>query len=416
MKNIAIIGGGPAGFMAGICAAEANNNLNIDIFEKNKPLKTLLYTGNGRCNLTNATFDYKELASNYPRGEKFLYSVFSRFGVKDTIDWFQQHGLELYTQDDKRVFPKSNNAETVRKILIDRAENLGINIKSNELATKISRHNGKFKVLTKSAQKNVDYDSVIIATGGNYRKPDESGYQLAKDLSHTITELRPALTAFVVKESWPKLLAGVTVKDVKISANLQDKQVYESAGDFVFTHKGVSGPLIFRISSYCAFLEYKQNEQLILKINFIPDKSGAELETEILTELEKSSKKNITTILKDYAPKSVIDVLLESVNISPDKKASQITRQDREKIIRLLSGAELSIISPQPEGEIVTAGGVILNEVDAKTMESKIVKNLYFCGEVLNIDGLTGGFNLQACWSGGYIAGVSIAKRFRPPE
>ena len=180
MEKIAIIGGETAGFMAGISAAENNNNLIIDIFEKDKPLKTLLYTGNGKCNLTNATYDFKELASNYPRGEKFLYSVFSRFGVKKTINWFEQHGLELYTQEDKRVFPKSNDAATVRNLLLNRAEKLGINIKSNEQTIKISHYDDKFKVFTKSAPNGLEYDSIVISTGGNYTKPEYSGYKFWK--------------------------------------------------------------------------------------------------------------------------------------------------------------------------------------------------------------------------------------------
>jgi predicted Rossmann fold flavoprotein len=407
MIDVAIIGGGPAGFTAAISTAENNaNNINIDILEKGEPLKTLLWTGNGRCNLTNEIYDYKELALNYPRGEKFLYSAFSKFGVKETMDFFTSKNLELYTQEDNRVFPKSNDANTVRDFLINRAKSLGINIKNPVQVIKIEKENDKFLVYTGNSPKK--YDKVIISTGGNYRNLPDSGYDFARNLGHTVTKLRPSLAAFCVREIWPASLAGVSINNAEIKAFFKGNLVADLPGDFVFTHKGISGPLAFKISSYCAFLDYDENTPLVLKIDFVPDKTPNELDKEILEDLDKDSKKSIENILKKYAPKSLIITLLGIELLDPDKKASQITREDRKTIIRLLKRAELSVKFPEPEEEIVTAGGVELDEVDSKTMESKIVPNLYFCGEVLNIDGLTGGFNLQACWSTGYVAGFNI--------
>lgn len=406
MTKIGLIGGGPAGFMAAITAAEDYNNLQIEIFEKADPLKTILYTGGGRCNITNATFDYKKLASNYPRGEKFLYSAFSRFGVKETIDWFNSHGVALYTQDDGRIFPRSDDANTIRDMFLNRAKELGIKVRSHTPVSRIEAKQDKFYLSTD--KNNYEFDEVIIATGGSHRKFEGSGYELAKHLGHSITDLKPALTAFVTKEKWISGLSGVTVKDVQISAMFKDKSVAKERGDLLFTHKGVSGPAILKLSSQCAFLDYSESEPISLYINFVPDKSSDQFEKELLKIFDENSKKNLDNILSDYAPRSVIAEVLCNESIDQDKKPSQITKEERKKIVKLLTAFSLSAKAPAPEGEMVTAGGVSLDEVNPKTMESKIVKNLYFCGEVLNIDGFTGGFNLQSAWSTGYIAGINV--------
>lgn len=408
MIRIAVIGGGPAGFMAAISAVENNpDGVAVDIFDKGESLKTILCTGNGRCNLTNETYDFKELASFYPRGEKFLYSVFNRFGVRETIDWFQFHGIELYTQHDNRIFPKSNDANTVRYALIETAQALNINIKNYTAVEKIEYKDNKFIIFTRN---NVcQFDKVIISTGGNYKNHDSSGYHFAKVFEHKVTELKQALCALTSIEKWCSRLSGVSIKEAEITALIPDSRNVKARGDFIFTHEGISGPLTFKISSYCAFLNYGYQNPLLLRINFIPNKSVEKLEKEILDELNKNSKKSIINILKDYIPKSLLLELLNSSNIDPEKKASQISKDDRKLIIKFLTSTELNIKSPKPDGEIVTAGGIDLNDINPKTMESKVLHNLYFCGEVLNIDGLTGGFNLQACWSTGFIAGLNAS-------
>lgn len=407
VEGTAIIGGGPAGFMAGIIAAE-NGAENIEIFESKEALKSILWTGNGRCNITNATFDFKELAASYPRGEKFLYSAFSKFGSVECMDWFSSHGLELYIESDNRVFPKSNDASEVRSVLLNLAKNSGIKVNNHTQVLDIEAFGDKFRVIT--AKNHLLFDKLVISTGGNYKKPVNSGYFMAEKLGHSVTKLKPSLSALVVKEIWAYGLAGVGVKRAEIKALQGSKEIAHAYGDFIFTHRGVSGPLIFKISSYCAFVDYDEENPLILKINFVPDIEKSALEKEILNELDKNSKKSVENILKKYIPRSLIQALLGSELIDPEKKASQITREDRKSIIRLLTEAILSAKASESDHEIVTAGGVELNEVNAATMESKLHKNLYFCGELLNIDGLTGGFNLQACWSTGYAAGISLAK------
>ena len=421
IQNIAIIGGGPAGFMAAVVAVENSSDCSIDILEKNIPLKAILYTGNGRCNLSNEIYDYKELASNYPRGEKFLYSAFSRFGVKETLDWFCRHGMETYVQDDNRIFPTTDKASTIRDMFIQRAENISINILSHTSTKKIIKKDDKFVVQMENFTK--EYDKVIIATGGSSRDLQNSGYELAKSFGHRITELKPSLTALRTKENFVGKLAGISVKSAEISSYFRGIDCHVGAktpprndgnlvtkfkGDFVFTHKGVSGPVIFKTSAYCAYLDYSKNNPLLLKINFLPDLERETLEKELLEEFNSNPHKSLDNILKKYLPKSLIDALLEEAKLDTDKKASQITKEDRKKILKILTETELTVISHEPEGEIVTAGGVCLKEINPKTMESKLVSELYFCGEVMYIDGLTGGFNLQACWSTGFIAGISL--------
>ena len=405
--KIAVIGGGPAGFIAAISAVENSDiPISIDIFEKHEPLKTILLTGGGRCNITNALYDYKELGLNYPRGEKFLYSVFSKFGVKKTIEWFNTHGAPLYTQSDNRVFPKSDDANTIRDVLINRANKLNINIKAHTQVLDIEYQNNKFIIITKN--QSLEYDKVIISTGGSHTNITGSGYELAKKLGHKITELKPSLSGFIIKENKDGFakLAGVTTNNVQITAFYKDKKITQIKGDFVFTHKGISGPLVFKISSICAFVDYNESTPLILKVNYVQDKNLDE--KKLIKELDENSKKDIQNILSKYLPKSLIQTLLQSKQIDLEKKASQITKEDRKIILKLLTDHQLTAIRPVPDGEIVTAGGVELKEVNSKTMESKLVNGLYFCGEVLNIDGFTGGFNLQAAWSTGYVAGNSV--------
>jgi len=406
MVKVAVIGGGAAGFMAAVSAIEKScGNISIEIFEKDEPLKKILCTGGGRCNITNATFDCKKLASNYPRGEKFLYSVFTRFSVQETIGWFSSHGIELYSQDDGRMFPRSDDANTIRDMFLNRAKKLGINVRSNSPVSKIEHKQDKFLI---HVDENIyTFDKIIISTGGKLKDRNSSGYMLAKSLGHRIIELKPALTAFVTNEKWVTALAGVTVKDVEISAIFKNKQVIKDRGDLLFTHRGISGPIILKISSYCAFLDFNEAEPLLLKINFIPDKTTEKLEKELLKIFDKNVKKNLGNILSDYLPKSVVLVILGTENIDPEKKPSQITKTERKQILQSLKALILTVKSPVKGEAMVTAGGVSLDEVNPKTMESKLIKNVYFCGEVLNIDGLTGGFNLQAAWSTGHIAGIN---------
>lgn len=407
MQRIGIIGGGPAGVIAGIVAKqkakELGEGVSMVILDKSEPLKTLLYTGGGRCNLSYAEYDFRKLVKFYPRGEKFLLSPFSKFGVADTQRFFLDIGVKTYTQDDNRIFPVSNSAQDMREIMLKKAKSLGVEFKKYEVQA-IKKVNDKFIVSSNNTDVELTFDKIIISTGGNRLKPKFSGYNLAKSLGHTVAKLRPALCGLKTKEDWVKKISGLSLKNIKAKAIFNNKTVKELEADLLFTHRGISGPLSYKTSSYCAYCDFNKGNPLILEINFI-GKPYDVFDKELVRKINQNPKKNLLNIISEYTPKSLAEALIYEARIDLDIRAGNITKEQRKALSILLTKNQLHITTTELNSEIVTAGGVSLKEVDGRTMESKLVKNLYFCGEVLDIDGLTGGFNLQACWSTGCIVG-----------
>lgn len=363
-SKVVIIGGGPAGCM---CAYFLQNNFDVTVIEKNTPLKTILPTGGGRCNLCNAEFDFKELAKNYPRGEKFLYSVFSKFSTADTIDFFEKIGVETYTQENMRIFPKSNSAKDVREHFLQALKKVQF-IKENAL--RINRQDEIFSVVTNMGAYKADF--VVISSGGH------ASYDLIKMLGHKIIEPKPALVGLLTKENFASI-SGVCINNI------------------LFTHKGISGPKIYAISSLRA------RESFPYKLNF--DFIG---EVDLQTELNSNPHKSIKNLLSEHVPKSFAEFVLTELKINPDTKSHMIDGKTRDKILTKLQNFEICVIGTFPDGEVVTAGGVDLKEINQKDMQSKLVPRIYFCGEVMDIDGFCGGFNLQNCWSTGYLAAQGI--------
>lgn len=363
-SKVVIIGGGPAGCM---CAYFLQNDFDVTVIEKNTPLKTILPTGGGRCNLCHAEFDFKELAKNYPRGEKFLYSVFSKFSTADTIDFFEKIGVETYTQENMRIFPKSNSAKDVREHFLQALKKVRF-IKENAL--RINRQDEIFSVVTNMGAYKADF--VVISSGGH------ASYDLIKMLGHKIIEPKPALVGFLTKENFASI-SGVCINNI------------------LFTHKGISGPKIYEISSLRA------RESFPYKLNF--DFIG---EVDLQTELNSNPHKSIKNLLSEHVPKSFAEFVLTELKINPDTKSHMIDGKTRDKILTKLQNFEICVIGTFPDGEVVTAGGVDLKEINQKDMQSKLVPRIYFCGEVMDIDGFCGGFNLQNCWSTGYLAAQGI--------
>lgn len=387
--NVAVIGAGPAGCM---CAYFASKHAEVTLFEASSPLHTLLYTGGGRCNLAYAEYGFKELTKFYPRGEKFLYSVFSKFGTFDTLDFFKEIGIETYTQEDLRIFPVSNSAKDVREKFLKCLKKCSI--KKEKVLGIVVKDEG---FLVKTNKDNFYFDKVVIAIGGH------AGFALAEKLGHKIIEPRPALTGLITVENF-KNLQGVSLKDIEARIFYRDKKFapqYELKGDLIFTHEGISGPLAYKISSICAREEYNKQSPLIIKFDLF----GHGLNPCFQELLNSNSKKDIKNLISEFVPKSLAEYILKANKVNLDEKCCNINGQTRDLILKSLQEFEITVISPAKEGEIVTSGGVCLNEIDAKTMQSKIVKGLYFCGEVIDIDGFCGGFNLQNCWSTGFIAG-----------
>lgn len=405
--NVAIIGAGPAGCA---CAYFASQNNNITLFDFKSPLHTLLYTGGGRCNLAYAQYDFKELAKNYPRGEKFLYSVLSRFSTYDTINFFEKIGVNTYIQDDLRIFPVSNSALEVKNAILNAlSERSFIKEKVLEIcpltpsASPQSREGektkNKFTIIT---DKNTyEFDKVVIAVGGH------ASFELAKNLGHRIIKPKPALTGLISKENF-KMLQGVSLRAVSAEVIQSEvKQPVKFVDDLLFTHEGISGPLAYKISSVFAREDYDLNNPLIIRLNFL-DKSKTINLADFQNLLNANPKKDIKNIICDFVPKAIGGYILDKNNIPLDAKCHQIDGKTRDLILKSLTEFEINVISPSKEGEVVTSGGVCLDEINPKTMESKLVEGLYFAGEVIDVDGFCGGFNLQNCWSTGFVAGSSL--------
>ncbi|CDE92613.1 uncharacterized protein BN791_01260 [Fusobacterium sp. CAG:815] len=379
-KSVAIIGAGPAGC---VCAKFLKNNGFCPIiFDKGKYLRTILPTGGGRCNLAHAEFDFKNLTKNYPRGEKFLYSVFSKFGTEDAIQFFKQLGIETYTQEDNRIFPKSNSSRDVQEKLLKALK--GCKFVSEKVLS-IEKLDNCYKIITNKSS--YAFDVVIVSTGGH------GNWDIFNKMDLNIIPPTQALVGLVTKENF-SAISGVSIKNVKTYG----KEFKNSDnGDIIFTHKGISGPLIYKISSIFARKEmpYKLVFQLVKDLD-------------LQAELNKNSHKEIKNLLGQFVPKSFAEFVLENLDIEKDTPCHKITGKLRDKIYKKLTTFEVTIISKVPDGEVVTCGGIDLKEINSKTMESKKYPNLYFCGEVLDIDGFCGGFNLQNCWSTAFVVAQSV--------
>ena len=372
-KSIAIIGAGASGCLCAYFLLK--QGFDVTLFDKGLPLRTLLPTGGGRCNLAHAEFDFKELAKNYPRGEKFLYSVFSKYGTAETLETFEQLGVNCYTQENGRIFPESNSAKDVREAILKKIHNASI---IKEEVTNLTKIKNGFKLKTNKAE--YLFSDVILATGGH------SGYKIAEDLGIKIINPKPSLVGLNTKLSF-KELSGTVVKNAKCNGYTDD---------LLFTHFGVSGPLIYTISSIKAFDEtpYK------LSIDLASDL------TDLQEELNTYPHKEIKNILNKYLPQRVVSHILK--DIDETTKAHKINGKTRDVILDRIHQFEVTIINTNKGEETVTAGGIDLNEVNPKTMEIKNIPNFYAIGEVLNIDGFCGGFNLQNAWSTAYVCAEGI--------
>ena len=373
MKTVGIIGAGPAGCA---CAKFLQDSASVTLFDFGSPLRTLLPTGGGRCNLAHAEYDFKELAQNYPRGEKFLYSIFSRFSTADTLEFFERIGVTTYTQEDCRIFPESNSSKTVREALLNSLNKTTI---KREKALRIELQE-KIKLVTD--MNSYYFDSLVIATGGH------AGDDIVKSLCVDIVAPKPALVGLVTKENFSNL-SGVVV------SNCSAEGINDS---LLFTHKGVSGPLIYKVSS----IKARDAFPYTLMIDLYPQ------EINLQDLLNENPHKQINNLLSEFLPKKVVDLIIELANVSKEKKCHLINAKMRDYILEKIHSFQVTVTGTTPDGEVVTAGGVSLKEICPKTLESKKYKGLYFIGEVLDIDGFCGGFNLQNCWSTAFVASDAI--------
>lgn len=401
MYDLVVVGGGVAGVFAAINAARKEKK--VLIIEKNsKLLQKLKITGKGRCNLTTAVETIDEVTENIATNKRFMYSALSSFSNKDTIYFFESLGVELKEERGKRIFPKSDSALTVVNALLDEVKRLKINILHDKVK-KIITDNGK--VIAVKCDNNLIYvDNIILSTGGlSYPKTGSTGdgYKIAKDLGHTIIKLKPSLIGLKSKEKDICKLSGLTLKNVALKLFENGKQVYSDFGELLFTHVGISGPIILSSSSHLS--GNFSNVKVILDLK--PALDFDKLDKRLIRDFEKFDKKEIKNSLDGLFPKDFAKLLVKRLRIDDSLKVNQITKAQRRQIVELIKSFEIDIVDFESiENAVITSGGIDCKEVNPKTMMSKIIDGLYFAGEILDVDAYTGGFNLQIAFSTAYVA------------
>jgi predicted Rossmann fold flavoprotein len=403
--KVIVIGAGAAGLMAAYHAAKNGNE--VIILEKNeKSGKKIYITGKGRCNLTN-TADITDIGKNILRGSKFMYSSLRSFTNEDVIAFFEDRGMHVKEERGGRAFPVSDKASDVIKALDSALKSLGVQIKYYSNVTAVNTLDGHFKSVTVNGKTEIEGDSVIITTGGlSYPSTGSTGdgYSFAKSLGHTVNATRPSLVPFETKESFVRDLSGLSLKNVSISLYKNNKKIYEEFGEMLFTHFGVSGPVILSASADVG--DEVKDGNVTLFIDFKPAMSREELDARLLRDFEENKNKEFKNSLDKLLPRSIIPVMVELSKIDPEKKVCEIKKEERKKLLNLLKAFPLNITGLRGYNEaIITKGGINVKEIDPKTMESKKCKGVYFAGEVLDVDAYTGGFNLQIAWSTGAAAG-----------
>lgn len=407
MSKVLVVGGGAAGMFAAIFAAYNGNEVHL--FEKNEKLGKKLYiTGKGRCNITNAC-DMDTLFASVVTNSKFLYSSFYSYTNQDVIDFFERIGVQTKVERGNRVFPVSDHSSDVISGLTRHLQELGVEI---HLRTKVKAIVGqeRFEYLELENGKRVSGDACIVATGGfSYQTTGSTGdgYRFAKELGHQVTDIQPALVPLVIKEWYAKELQGLSLRNVTAMVLDGKKKLYEEFGEMLFTHYGVSGPLMLSASSYIG--KKLLERELSLVIDLKPALSVEQLDQRVLRDFEENINKQFKNAIGKLFPSKLVPIMLELSGIDPEKKVNLISKEERQSFVSLIKQFPMTITGLRDFNEaIITRGGISVKEVNPTTMESKLVSGLYFAGEVLDLDAVTGGFNLQIAWSTGYAAGNAI--------
>lgn len=407
MIDVIVIGAGAAGLMAaGVAARDGQSVLLLE--KKSRPAIKLSITGKGRCNVTNSA-ELKEFISEFGNNGKFLYSAFNEFFNTDTIDFFEKLGVKCRLERGGRYFPESNDAHDIVNALIKFVKNNNVKILTNSSVEKFITEDKKIKEVVLKDGRKFSADKFILATGGKsypLTGSDGSGYTLAESVGHTIIKPSPALVPLVSDDKYIKQLNKLKLKNIEISVIADGIEKKKLFGEIEFTVFGLTGPLILTVSSFVYQL-LEQNHNIEIAINFKPALDDKQLDERLIRELNNFGKIPIRNMLKTLLPIQLIDVFMKKNNIKLTEICSTVNKEKRKKIFDGLRGMKFRITSTRPIDEaIVTKGGINLNEVEQKTMKSKLIDNLYFCGEILDIDGPTGGFNLQAAFSTGYLAAL----------
>lgn len=408
MSKVIVIGGGAAGSIAAIFAAR--NGHQVELFEKNEKIgKKLFITGKGRCNVTNAG-DMDTLFDAVKSNPKFLYSAFYSFTNEQVMDFFEELGVCLKVERGNRVFPESDHSSDIISALKREMDRLGVEIHFHTEVKELRVNQGKFiGVVLKNGRKILG-DSCVVATGGiSYASTGSTGdgYRFAEKTGHKVTALYPSLVPMEVKEWYAKELQGLSLRNVQGTIWDGKKKLYEEFGEMLFTHYGVSGPIIISASSVVG--KKLQEKELTLQIDLKPALSREQLDQRVLRDFEENKNKQFKNAVDKLFPAKLKPVMIELSGISPDKKVNEISKEERLHFVDLIKNFTMTLTGLRSYNEaIITKGGVSVKDIDPGTMESKKVSNLYFAGEVLDLDAVTGGFNLQIAWSTGYLAGIAI--------
>lgn len=408
MSKVIVIGGGAAGTVAAIFAAR--NGHRVELFEKNEKIgKKLFITGKGRCNVTNAG-DMDALFDAVKSNPKFLYSAFYSFTNEQAMDFFEELGVRLKVERGNRVFPQSDHSSDIINALKHELERLGVEIHLCTEVKDVLVEHEKFTGIVLKNRKKVSGDACVVATGGiSYASTGSTGdgYRFAEKTGHKVTELYPSLVPMEVKEWYAKELQGLSLRNVRGTILDGKKKLYDEFGEMLFTHYGVSGPIIISASSVVG--KKLQDKELTLQIDLKPALSREQLDQRVLRDFEENKNKQFKNAVDKLFPAKLKPIMIELSGISPEKKVNEISKEERLYFVDLIKNFKMTLTGLRSYSEaIITKGGVSVKDIDPGTMESKKVSGLYFAGEVLDLDALTGGFNLQIAWSTGYLAGISI--------
>jgi predicted Rossmann fold flavoprotein len=407
--DVVVIGGGPAGMMA--AARGSARGRSVILLEKNPKLgKKLAITGGGRCNVTNNKPVVREMLRQYKDSGKFLFSTFMQHGVSDSIDWFAERKVTLVEENEGRLFPASQKAETIRACLIHELQKTGVEVKTNTVVSRIEFDKGRKVFKIKTSEGNMEASACVVATGGTSRPETGStgeGFKWLKSLGHTIISNNMALVPMRVNATWLESLAGITLSDVKLTLFASNKKISVHNGKLLFTHVGITGPTVLNLSKQVG--ELLEGGEVILKVDLLPKFDEAELKEKLYELLVKESNKKIKNILSELLPVKLSEVILEIAKIDGDTKGHSVTKGDRTQLLQILKSFPLLIKGLLgPEKAVVSSGGVALEEINFKSMESRVVPGLFLVGDILNINRPSGGYSLQLCWSTGFVAGNNV--------
>lgn len=405
-----VVGGGPAGMIAAGKAAECG--AKVLLVEKNETLgKKLLITGGGRCNVTNSEFDVRKFLEKFKDDGKFLFSAFSQHSVKDSLDFFHKMGMETKVENELRTFPTSDRSQSVLDALVEYMRMNKVTIISNSPVSEIIIEDGKVTGVKMKDKKVIKGHSVIIATGGASAPETGStgdGFTWLKDIGHTIIKPTPSLVPIALKDKWVADISGVSFTDIKISVFQNDKKIFFKKGKILFTHVGLSGPTILNMSKDIGdLLKYGE---VTIGLDILPKEDYGTLNTKLQSLFKEHDKKKFRNAITNIVPQALAPVVVDLSLIDPEKECNGVTKEERIRLINLIKNIPMHVDKLLGvEKAIITSGGVVLDEVDFKTMSSRLFPNLYLIGDILNIDRPSGGFSLQICWTTGFVAGLSSA-------